>query len=103
MKTSICPAAKAITDRYNITIGGNIPLTTRMLLGTQQDNMKFVVDLLDQLADPSRGLSGNNFILAPGCDMPYDAPTENVVGVLQAVRDPEGTRADAGQLREPHL
>jgi len=86
------PNAKAITDRYNITISGNIPLTTRMLLGTQHDNMKFVIDLLDQLADPARGLTGHNFILAPGCDMPYDIPTENVVGVLQAVRDPETTR-----------
>jgi uroporphyrinogen decarboxylase len=80
------PSAKAITDRYNITIGGNIPLTTHMLLGNQQDNMKFVVDLLDTI-------DTHNFILAPGCDMPYDTPVENVVGVVQAVRDPEGTRA----------
>jgi uroporphyrinogen decarboxylase len=86
------PKAKVITDQYNITIGGNIPLTTRMLLGSQQDNMKFVVDLLDALADPARGLAPNNFILAPGCDMPYDVPTENVVGALQAVRHPENTR-----------
>ena len=34
-----------------------------------------------------------NYILAPGCDMPYDVPVENVVGVVQAVRDPSGTRA----------
>ncbi len=86
------PKAKAITDRYNITIGGNIPLTTRMLLGTQQDNMKFVIDLLDRLGDPALGLKPGNFILAPGCDMPYDVPTENVIGVLQAVRDPHSTR-----------
>ena len=45
-------AAKQITDRYNITIGGNIPLTTRMLLGSQQDNMKYVVDLLEKI-DPA--------------------------------------------------
>ena len=83
------PAAKLITDQYNITIGGNIPLTTRMLLGTQQDNMKFVVDLIDQLG----GGIPQNFILAPGCDMPYDTPTENTVGVVQAVRSPESTRA----------
>jgi uroporphyrinogen decarboxylase len=81
-------AAKLITDRYNITIGGNIPLTTCMLLGNQQDNMKFVVDLLEKVNQTQPG----NFILAPGCDMPYDTPTENVVGVLQAVRDPESTR-----------
>lgn len=86
------PAAKHITDRYNITMGGNIPLTTRMLLGNQQDNMKFVVDLLDQLRDPQSGSIPTNYILAPGCDMPYDTPMENTVGVLQAVRNPEGTR-----------
>ncbi len=79
------PAVKQITDRYNITIGGNIPLTTRMLLGSQQDNMKFVVDLLEQI-------DTHNFILAPGCDMPYDVPVENTVGVVQAVRNPETTR-----------
>lgn len=79
-------AAKRITDAHNITMGGNIPLATRMLLGSQQDNMKFVADLLAQI-DP------HNYILAPGCDMPYDVPVENVVGVLQAVRDPDATRA----------
>ena len=77
--------AKQITERHNITIGGNIPLTTHMLLGNQQDNMKFVVDMLDRIET-------RNYILAPGCDMPYDVPTENVVGVVQAVRDPERTR-----------
>ncbi len=78
-------AAKAITDRYNITIGGNIPLTTVMLLGTQQDNMKFVVDMLEQL-------DHHNLIIAPGCDMPYDTPIENAIGVMEAVRNPETIR-----------
>jgi len=77
--------AKQITDRYNITLGGNIPLTTRMLLGSQQDNMKYVVDLLAQV-------NQRNLIISPGCDMPYDVPIENAIGVLQAVRDPASTR-----------
>lgn len=72
-------AAKAVTDRYNICIGGNIPLTTVMLHGTQQDNMKWVVDMLDGVADK------RNLIVAPGCDMPYDVPVENGIGVVQAV------------------
>jgi uroporphyrinogen decarboxylase len=72
-------AAKAITDKYNIAIGGNIPLTTVMLHGTQQDNMKFVVDLIDSIENK------HNLIIAPGCDMPYDVPIENSVGVAQAV------------------
>ena len=81
-------AAKAVTDRFNITLEGNIPLTTRMLLGTQQDNMKYVVDLLDQL----KPLEPHNLIISPGCDMPYDTPVENVIGVVEAIRDPEGAR-----------
>ncbi len=71
--------AKSITDKYNIAIGGNIPLTTVMLHGSQQDNMKYAVDLLDSIPDKQ------NFIIAPGCDMPYDVPVENAVGVSQAV------------------
>lgn len=71
--------AKKITDSYNVAIGGNIPLTTIMLHGTQQDNMKFTVDFLDSIEDK------RNLILAPGCDMPYDTPVENTIGIVQAV------------------
>lgn len=71
--------AKSITDRYNIALGGNIPLTSIMLHGTQQDNMKYVVDMLDSLPDTG------NFIVAPGCDMPFAVPVENAVAVAQAV------------------
>lgn len=71
--------AKRITDQYNITIGGNIPLTTVMLHGTQQDNMKYVLDMIDSLDNT------HNLIVAPGCDMPYAVPVENAIGVAQAV------------------
>lgn len=79
-------AAKKITDKYNIAIGGNIPLTTVMLHGSQQDNMKLVVDLLDKLEDK------RNFILAPGCDMPYDVPVENTIGIVQAIHETDSVR-----------
>jgi len=82
--------AKLITDRYSITIEGNIPLTTRMLLGTQQDNMKYILDLIDALAP--QGVVPQNLIISPGCDMPYDIPVENVVGAMQAIREPETAR-----------
>ncbi len=77
--------AKAITDRHNIVISGNIPLTTVMLLGTQQDNQQYSIDLIEKLGN-------KNFILAPGCDMPYEVPQENIIGIAQAVQDPEATR-----------
>ena len=79
-------AAKRITDQYNISIGGNIPLTTVMLHGNQQDNMKFVVELLDRIEDKK------NFILSPGCDMPYAVPVENVIGVAQALYETDSVR-----------
>jgi uroporphyrinogen decarboxylase len=82
--------AKEITDRYNIVIEGNIPLTTRMLLGTQQDNMIYVLDLLDALS--ANGGVPQNLIISPGCDMPYDTPVDNVVGAMQAIREPETAR-----------
>jgi len=79
-------AAKDITDRFGIAIAGNIPLTTTMLLGTQMDNMKHVVDRLVEI-------DHENFIMSPGCDMPYDTPPENVIGIAEALRDP-GTASD---------
>jgi uroporphyrinogen decarboxylase len=80
-------AAKAVTDPYNIALSGNIPLTTTMLFGTQQDNMKGVLDLLDSI-DNKR-----NLIISPGCDMPYDVPLENTVACAMAVHRPEDARA----------
>ncbi len=79
------PKAKEITDRYNITIGGNIPLTTTMLHGTQEDNMKGVIDLIDSL-------DHHNLIVSPGCDMPYDTPIENTIAASNAVKHPDETR-----------
>ena len=79
-------AAKRVTDRYNIAIGGNIPLTTVMLHGTQADNMKCVLELVDSLENT------RNFILAPGCDMPYATPVENGIAVSQAALNPDFAR-----------
>lgn len=78
-------SAKKITDSYNVTIGGNIPLTTVMLFGTQQDNMKAVVDLIDSV-------DSHNFVVSPGCDMPFDCPIENAIAIEQAVHETEATR-----------
>ena len=71
--------AKKITDSHNVAIGGNIPLTTAMLLGTQLDNIKVGIDLIDSIN------SNKNFIVAPGCDMPYATPIENTVALAHAV------------------
>ena len=77
---------KEIAEKYNVVIGGNIPLTTVMLMGNQQDNMKCVVDILDSID------SKHNFIIAPGCDMPYDIPVENGIGCAQAAIETDSVR-----------
>jgi uroporphyrinogen decarboxylase len=78
--------AKEITDRYGIVIGGNLPLTTIMLFGTQQDNMKAVLDL-------ARDLSPGGWVVSPGCDMPYDTPIENCIAAGHAVREPAAAKS----------
>ena len=80
--------AKQITDAHNIVIGGNIPLTTTMLHGSQQDNMKYAVNMMESVPNKD-----TNFIVSPGCDMPYATPIENVIGVSQAVLEFETTKA----------
>jgi uroporphyrinogen decarboxylase len=77
--------AQSITKTHNVTLQGNIPLTTRMLLGTQEDNMQYVIELLDSLEH-------QNLIISPGCDMPYATPINNVIGVAEAIRNPEQAR-----------
>ena len=88
--------AKKVTDQYNVTLCGNIPLTTKMLLGNQKDNMKFVVDFLDSI-------DHHNLILAPGCDMPFDTPFENVVGCMQALRNPVETKKMLQNYEQPEV
>ena len=78
--------AKKVSDEFNILMGGNIPLTTTMLFGTQQDNMKCVVEELDSL-DWTK-----NFVISPGCDMPYDTPIENTIACAQAAKNLDETR-----------
>ncbi len=77
--------AKQITDKYNVLIGGNIPLTTILLYGTQQDCMKYVLDILDKN-------SHDNLAIAPGCDMPFNTPPDNLIGIQQAIHESEAAR-----------
>ncbi len=78
--------AKGITDSHGVVVGGNIPLTTVMLHGCQQDNMKYVVDLIDSVGGVC------DMIVSPGCDMPYAVPVENTIGCAQAVREYQQTK-----------
>jgi uroporphyrinogen decarboxylase len=71
---------KDIALEKGISFGGNLKLTSVLLLGDELDSKKEAVACLD--------LGGNKgFILAPGCDLPMDTPVENLQAVTEVVHD----------------
>ncbi len=64
-----------------VSFGGNLQLTVVLLLGSDTDVRRHVVETLD--------LGGERgFILAPGCDLPYRTPIANLQAVAEIVHDP---------------
>ncbi len=64
--------------KYGLSFGGNIKLTVVMLFGTPTDNVN---DAMNCMA--IGGTKG--YILAPGCDMAFDVPVENVKAIASLV------------------
>lgn len=64
-----------------ISFGGNMQLTTVLLLGSPDDARRNALACLDV-----GGTKG--FVLAPGCDLPYATPPENLAVVGKLVADP---------------
>jgi uroporphyrinogen decarboxylase len=63
-----------------VSFGGNMKLTSVLLLGDKLDSQKDAVSCLD--------LGGKKgFILAPGCDLPMVTPVENLKAVTALVYD----------------
>ena len=72
---------KEVCEKYDISFGGNMQLTIVLLFGTTDDCMRNAMDCMT--------VGGNKgFILAPGCDIPYATPPENLEIVAQLVNDP---------------
>jgi uroporphyrinogen decarboxylase len=69
-----------VCRQHEISFGGNLQLTTVLLLGKPEDAEKNAVECL---------AIGENtgFVLAPGCDIPYATPPENLEAVGRLVRD----------------
>ncbi len=67
-----------ICKPLGISYGGNIKLTVTMLFGTPTDNIKDAQNCMAIGGD-------TGFILAPGCDIPYDTPVENIKAVTSIV------------------
>lgn len=63
-----------------VSFGGNLQLTTVLLLGEPIDAQRNAIECME-----IGGLEG--FILAPGCDLPYATPPENLEAVATVVHD----------------
>ncbi|MEN8255633.1 MAG: uroporphyrinogen decarboxylase family protein, partial [Verrucomicrobiota bacterium] len=62
------------------SFGGNIKLTSVLLLGDEDDAKMETLDIMEK-----SGKKG--FILAPGCDLPYAVPVKNLQAVSDVVHD----------------
>ncbi len=65
--------AKEIADANGVSYGGNLP-TTVMLFGSPMDN---VLEVQKQLEIGG----GDGYLIAPGCDIAFDTPVENLVAI----------------------
>ncbi len=63
-----------------ISFGGNMQLTTVLLLGDELDSQKNAIACMETAGD-------KGFILAPGCDLPYATPPANLESVIKVVED----------------
>ncbi len=71
---------KDIALARGISFGGNMKLTSVLLLGDEVDARKEALNCLD--------LGGKKgFVLAPGCDLPMDTPVKNLQAVTALVYD----------------
>ncbi len=93
-----------IARAHGKSFGGNLQLTVVLLLGTEQDAERAALDCID-IGDSA------GYILAPGCDLPYDTPPANVAAAgLMAVDEYERevarqvtTKADADDFGDIEL
>ena len=63
-----------------VSFGGNLKLTTTLLLGSPLDCEYDVLECMD-----IGGTKG--YVLAPGCDLPMDIPVENLKAVSDLIHD----------------
>jgi uroporphyrinogen decarboxylase len=70
-----------VCAKHGVSFGGNLQLTVVLLFGKKEDCMRNAVDCLTV-----GGTKG--YLLAPGCDIPYATPPENIETVAALVHDP---------------
>ncbi len=69
-----------ITRGQGKSFGGNLKLTTVLLLGTEDDSKLDAIRCIDTGG-------GCGFVLAPGCDLPFATPPANLQAVTEMVHD----------------
>nr|MDA3962723.1 uroporphyrinogen decarboxylase [Planctomycetota bacterium] len=84
----------AIGQQYDVSIGGNLMLTVALLLGSQDDVTRDVLRAYEQGGE-------TGFILAPGCDLPYAVPPENLERVAELAHDSYQRGVAAATLPDP--
>lgn len=71
---------RELAGRYGKSFGGNLKLTTVLLLGTEDDARHDALRCLD--------IGGEQgFVLAPGCDLPFYTPPANIQAATELVFD----------------
>ena len=73
-------AFRKLAEKAGKSFGGNIPLTAVLLLGSEDLCKRTTLKILDDC-----GTKG--FILAPGCDLTYNTPAQNLAAAAQMVHD----------------
>jgi uroporphyrinogen decarboxylase len=71
---------KRTCQQYGVSFGGNMPLTTVLLMGSEDDARRSALQCMDIGGD-------TGYILAPGCDLPYGTPPANLKAVAEVVHD----------------
>lgn len=69
---------KEVAGKYGVSFGGNVKLTLSLLFGTVTDCIKDAKNCM--AIGATKG-----YILAPGCDMPFSTPVENVKAISSLV------------------
>jgi len=72
---------RELTAPAGKSFGGNLKLTTVLLMGDEDDAKLDALRCIDTAGDAG-------FILAPGCDLPFDVKPANVAAVAEMVHDP---------------
>lgn len=71
---------RRLAEKHGKSFGGNLKLTTVLLLGAESDSRMDAIRCMDEAG--TRG-----FILAPGCDLPFSVPPGNLQAVAAMVHD----------------